>query len=240
MSHRRSLRRLTQLCGVCLVVVAALLLGAHDTARAGFESVSDCQRSGDPNSGPGLVARIKCYNDVMSAISFQREKAQHLSDMVRAIQGTLADDAGRTCLPAPHDKIVASSGGGHCSATWNEYRAQLVELERLGCRNKWMPLSDEARSVMPLADKAKLDYEACFEKALLDGRVNPEQIQLYQIRSRDEFKALYARVVGEWKASSSESISLFHDHLAACKADGELLKKFPESVPTGLIVCGSD
>jgi hypothetical protein len=239
MGHKGALRRLTQLGGVCIFVVAICLSGPHDIARAGFKSVSDCQGSGDPNSGPGLAARIDCYNDVMGAIGFQREMAQHLSDMIKAIQGTLAGDAGTTCLSKPYDRIIASANGGHCSAQWNQYRTHLVELESLGCRNKWMPLSDEARSVMPKADQAKLDYEACFEAALLDGRVAPEQIKLYQIRSRDHFKELYARVVGEWKTSASENISLFHDHLEACKADSELLKKFPESVPTGIIVCGS-
>ena len=241
MSHRRSARRLTRLGAACLFVVAALLSGPHDPARAGFKSVSECQGIGDSNSGPSLLARIQCYNDVMAAISFQREKAQHLSDMVKAIQGTLAGDAAKTCLSEPYDRIIASSNGGFCSAEWNTYRTRLVELESYGCRNQWMPLSEEAKSFMPTVDDAKRRYEACFEDALLNGKIAVEQIQLYQIRSRDHFKEVYFQVVKDWQLNGATYTSQFHEHLTACKADGEFLQqRFPASAPGGRIICGSD
>src|SRR3989337_139759 len=83
MSYKDGVHRLTQFGRICLlIVVATLVAGPHNPARAQFKSVSECQRSGDSNSEPGLLARIECYKDVMSAISFQREKTQHLSDMI--------------------------------------------------------------------------------------------------------------------------------------------------------------
>src|SRR5262245_39222838 len=119
MSQRHELYPLTKRGVTWLIVIAVWIFSTDHVAQAGPKSVGECQRSATADSANGFLTRIDCYNAAMADIAFLREKAQDISDIIRAIQGTLGNDGSKTCLQPPYDKVVPTATGGYCSDAWN-------------------------------------------------------------------------------------------------------------------------